>query len=89
MLQLVSVSPRAAFALPNGHAVQLRPTAPTTSATAPAARTVPRIDRNELLGVSCNRVLDGALSLEVFIDDGFKAATDWPRARREILQPKR
>ena len=27
--------------------------------TAPAARTVPRIDWSELLGVSCNRVLDG------------------------------
>lgn len=27
--------------------------------TASAARTVPRIDWNELLGVSCNRLLDG------------------------------
>ena len=27
--------------------------------TAPAARTVPRIDWNERLGVSCNRLLDG------------------------------
>jgi hypothetical protein len=28
--------------------------------TAPAARTVPRIDWNELLGVSCNRLLGGS-----------------------------
>jgi len=31
--------------------------------TAPAARTVPRIDWSELLGVSCNRLLDGALEV--------------------------
>jgi len=50
---------------PDGLAVQLRPTALTTSAGAgtPAARMLPRIDWIALFGVSCNALLgDGAVS---------------------------
>ena len=58
---------------PNGLAVQLRPTALTVNAwgTASAARTVPRIDWTELLGVSCNRLLDGALHTVAGVGGGF------------------
>jgi len=72
-----------------GPAVQLRPTAPTVNAGAPrpATRTVPRIDWSDLLGVSCSRMLGGALS---DVDAGRRGPLGevWPRRERDSPAPK-